>query len=460
MSVQAEAGAEAGAGVVPVGPRPLPYRAGWQELEDWLDTVVRLHADDPEGLRAALRRQTGERTRLSEERAWQHTVQWTEAMVRQIVAPGPEAGRAAGAGDRLPGASRVSAPHWLLLRRLAEIHTALKAGTLPPRLLATPTTATGGLDPAELVSRIEGYEHAGAEAMPADLQQALLRLPREIAPEVRARAALLASEAGVATARWMGRRPEPETGVGWFHGAREHLGDRAPGGSHEPSLVPRIRAEPTGLELVDRLLSDPRASRWQADGDDPAFWPATMPSDREVVALHYLPHLLCRRHGSHVRLSEVEAVALTDGPVGEGVALLVAHCLLHGEWRGRESGVKVLLDLTARDDLPAAEIGRQLGLLLRRTWFKPAAVRRALEFAAAGGARDQVWRIMTGFLPVHLPGPGERAHAGHTRMLAFALQLARSAGAKGALPCVAELAAREGATGLVREARRLHAHLS
>ncbi|WP_336205037.1 hypothetical protein [Nonomuraea sp. LPB2021202275-12-8] len=443
----------------PADLRRLPERSGWQELERWLAAFVRFHTEDLEGLRVALKDLADEPTGLHDEREWQHPGQWAEAMARHVVTPGERPGAPRPAEGRLPEASRVSAPHWLLLRRLAELHSAVRGGTPPPGLLATPTTGTGALDAAELVARIEAHERAGAEAMPADLQQALLRLPHEIAPEVAARAGRLTSAAGVTVAGWMSRRPRPRTRVGWSHGSRLYLDDREPGAPHEPSLIPGIRIEPTGLELVDRLLSDPRPSRWQGDGDDPGGWPAMMPHDREAVASHYLPHLLCRWHGSHVRIAHVEALSLADGPAGEGVALLVAHFLLHREWRP-DDGVPLLLGLAARGDLPAAEVGRQLALLLRRTWFKPVTMRETLETAAVRGGHEHVWRILTGFLPVYLPGPGERAHTAHTQALAFACRIARWSGARGALPCVAEIAGRDGTSGFVREARRLHALLA
>ncbi|WP_219517600.1 hypothetical protein [Nonomuraea ceibae] len=510
----------------------LPHRVGWQELERWLDGVVRLHAEDPEALRVVLKSLTGEPSRLYKEREWEHPGQWAEAIARRLVdpgaeppprpgpallptalgvlpvlggasvepapasgpAPGPASGPAAGpaAGPasgpvlgaeqhgrrrgRLPDASRVTAPHWMLLRRLAEVHAAAGSGALPPYLLATPTTGDGGVGAAELVERVAGYERAGAEALDADLQQALLRLPRAIEPEVVARAARLRSGAGATVAAWMRDRPSISTGIDWIDGGVPYASDRAAPGAEaasgarkasggtgegrEPSLVPRIRGEATGLELVDRLLSDPRASRWQADGDDPVDWPAVLPHDREVAALHLLPRLLCRTHGSHVRLAEVQAVASGGGPPGEAVALLVAYFLLHREWWRRDDGVRPLLELAARGELPAEETGRQLGLLLRRTWHQPAAMREALETAARRGAHAEVWRVLTGFLPVYLPGSGERAHSGHTQMLTFAVRAAGWARAGGELPCVARIAARKATSGFVREARRLHALLA
>ncbi|MEV4219383.1 hypothetical protein [Nonomuraea sp. NPDC049725] len=536
--------ARAGALPAPVGApgelTALPYRVGWQELERWLDGVVRLHAEDPEALRVVLKSLTGEPSRLYKEREWEHPGQWAEAIARRLVdpgaeppprpgpallpaalgvlpvpggasaepapasdpasgptpgptpgpAPGPGAGPASGPASgpvlgaeqhgrrrgRLPDASRVTAPHWMLLRRLAEVHAAAGPGALPPYLLATPTTGAGGVGAAELVERVAGYERAGAEALDADLQQALLRLPRDIEPGVVARAARLRSGAGATVAAWMRDRPSISTGIDWIDGGVPYASDRAAPGAEaasgarkasggtgegrEPSLVPRIRGEATGLELVDRLLSDPRASRWQADGDDPVDWPAVLPHDREVAALHLLPRLLCRTHGSHVRLAEVQAVASAGGPAGEAVALLVAYFLLHREWWRRDDGVRPLLELAARGELPAEETGRQLGLLLRRTWHQPAAMREALETAARRGAHAEVWRVLTGFLPVYLPGPGERAHSGHTQMLTFAVRAAGWARAGGELPCVARIAARKATSGFVREARRLHALLA
>ncbi|MFI7446701.1 hypothetical protein ACIBQX_04310 [Nonomuraea sp. NPDC049714] len=426
----------------------------WQDLERWLEAFVRFRTEDLPGLREAMRAPAVRQSPPYDKREWPYPAQWVAAMADLVTTPGPHP------VGRLPDISRVSAPHWLLLRRLAEIHAAVRGGTAPPYLLATPTTGTGGLDPAALVARIEGYERAGVEAMPADLQQALLRLPRRIPPEVAARAGRLTSAAGVTLAGWLTGRPEPRTRIAWRHGSGVYLDDREPSPSSEVSLVPGIRAEPTGLELVDHLLSAPRPSRWQADGDDPRGWPAMLPHDREAVAVHYLPYLFCREHGSHIELTHVQILSVTDGPPGEAIALLAAYFLLNRKWNRAPAGVSLLLDLAARGDLPTVEVGRQLALLLRRTWLKAAALRESMELAADRGGHDHVWQIMTGLLPAYLPGPGERAHAGHTQVLALAARIAHRTGAGGELPCVAEIAGRGGESGFVRAARHLRAALN
>ncbi|MEV0203158.1 DUF6493 family protein, partial [Nonomuraea sp. NPDC050691] len=208
-------------------------------FERWLDGFVRA----PETRRPPLRP-----TDLYAGSEWPHLSQWTEALLREAAHPGQEpsvpgreeparkrpgplmpgvsddlaaslAGlgltlrkstrldrpaegervflaavtkrqpsrREAGPHERLPGRSRVSPPHWAVLLRCAEVHNALKEGALPPYLLATPTSTSGHIDPAVLADRIEGYARAGARPLPADLAQALLRLPREVDPEVSAR---------------------------------------------------------------------------------------------------------------------------------------------------------------------------------------------------------------------------------------------------------------------------------
>ncbi|MFF5208309.1 hypothetical protein [Streptosporangium sp. NPDC000396] len=361
--------------------------------------------------------------------------------------------------DRLPDPRRVSPPHYAMLLRCAEVHAALKAGTLPPYLLATPTLTSGHLDPAELVARLEGYERVGVQALPSDLGQALLRLPREVDPEVIDRAGKLTSEAGATLARWLADRPEPELRVDWSHAGGDYTHDRQKGG-HSPRLHPRIRIEPTGLALIDALLSDPCPWTGEGDGVYMESWRLTLPSDREAVAMHLLPHLLNTWDRPGYFHEHVAALFSQDGPVGEAMALLIAVQLTErGMFAWPERGRRLLLGAAAADCLPTVECGRQLGLSLRRDVTKMSHVRSALEECAKQGAHRQVWEIMTGLLPVYLPGPDERPYSGHTQALSFAIDAARWARACGPVPAVAEVAARKGSSGFVRAARALHEQL-
>ncbi|WP_113704347.1 DUF6493 family protein [Nonomuraea lactucae] len=299
--------------------------------------------------------------------------------------------------DRLPRRHSVSVPHWVLLSRYAEILAALKAGTLPPYLLATPTLTSGHLDPAELVTRLEGYERAGVRALPADLQQALLRLPHEVDHEVIARAGRLGSEAGATLARWLKNRPEPVVRVEW----------------RGYELRARVQLEPTGLDLVDALLSDLADSR---HGESMAYWRLVLPSDRDVVAAHMVPHLLNTWERPSAFPEFVAGLFPQDGPAGDGLAALLGVLLAERTWQhSPERGQELLLRAAAAGSLPAAECGRQLGLALRTSEFKLSHVRASLEECARQGAHREVWKIMTGLLAAYLPGQGERTHSGHTQ---------------------------------------------
>ncbi|MEU4224102.1 DUF6493 family protein [Nonomuraea sp. NPDC026600] len=458
------------AGFAPIGDiRELdtfPDREDWQGAERWLAAFVRFCTDDRDLLRSVLARWTSWPTRLDVQPEWRYLEQWSEAMARQIVTPGIRLGPpSAQSSSLLPSPARVSPPHLFLLRRWAEVHFALRAGTLPPYLLATPTSGTGHLDPGVLVDRLEGYERTGAKAMDADLWQALLRLPRSIAPEVAARAGGLTSGAGVTAARWMnGGRLSPATAVGWTRGgSTAYAGDREPSGGEHPDLVPRIDLPSGEPGLLRDLLADPNASRREGSDVYMLWWPALLPSDREAVALHALPFLLYHWNTPGVEPGVLRALARAEGPAGEGVALLLAYFLVErdsplGKAQPNE-GVRVLVRMAERGDLPAAEVGRQLALLLRRAWFKLGAVVESLESAARHGAHVEVWEVVAGFLAAYLPGPGERPQTAHTQALGFAVRVASWAGARGELPCVAEIARRKGSSGFVREARRLHARL-
>ncbi|MFB9470530.1 hypothetical protein ACFFR3_13495 [Nonomuraea salmonea] len=524
---------EAGAFPAPVraayelGPCP---RDDWQGAERWLAGVVHLYGHAREALT----------TRLTEHRPpppgpWLDIGHWAQAIARLVtgtVVPSAADGSSPVGDERLPGLGDVPGPHLFLLRRWAEVHDALAAGTLPPYLLAEPTEGSGLLDPEMLVERLSGYERAGVEALPADLQQALLRLPRDIPPHAAAQAARLASEAGRVAARWMnGERPEPiaeliwscrvlggpdtatpvpgtnilppappapgvhvlppgspvggdagHSGGGGFPAGDggERSGEAAAGESgpwqegwaccaadtgpvldraHE--LSARLRpAGPTGLEFVDGLFSGSVAHRLRDHGGYLGWWPHLMPSDREAVAAHCVPHLMERWRRVRMETAQAQALAAAGGPPGEALALVVAYLVADRARGTAEERARPVVELAARGELDAERVGRRLALLIQRTELKPGPAFETLEAAAAFGAQREVWRIVTAFLPGFLPAPGERSHTRHTQGLVFALRAARWAGARGAVPCVAEIAQRKASNNFVREARRLHTYLT
>ena len=284
---------------------------------------------------------------------------------------------------------------------------ALKEDRLPSTLLATPTHDTGHLDPAEFLTRLEAVEAAGIEPLPADFQQALLRLPRTAAPEIVARAARLTSEAGRRAARWLADGPaDPEAGVRWKHheGMRtDSFDEREPGGVFRGSMIARLRVEPTGLAFVDELLGEASDERWGEHGGHMDWWPAFLPSHRDVVAAHYVPHLTHSWEQPMVQPAYVEMLAAADGPAGDATALLLAFFLAR---QHPDEGVRLLLRMAARGDLPVVALGRQLALLTTRTEVKLPHATAGLEQAARQGAHWEVWAVIRAGLPHLLPRRG------------------------------------------------------
>ncbi|MEV0994072.1 DUF6493 family protein [Nonomuraea sp. NPDC050202] len=454
----------------------LPDGGRWEAAELWLAGVVRLYGSDRDGLAARL---AGLMPGVAPPAGrWQAVWHWAWEIARLVTAAAEGSGGSvlAAGVSRLPEAGDVPGPHLFLLRRWAEVCEAIEAGTLPPYLLAEPTSTTGHLDGAVLVERLAGYERAGVEALPADLGQALLRLPRATAPEVVARAGRLTSAAGRAVARWMsGERPEPVAEIGWWYyppagtpgcgDRRVYREDREPAGTgavlYELTAHLHLTPPPGDGPTGDRLLGGAVEHRLKEHDGYLRWWPYLMPSDREAVAAHLVPHLTERWLRARAEPAQAWALARADGPMGEAGALVQAYFVADRAWcADPEERARPLVQLAARGELAAEEVGRQLALLVRRTDLKPGPVFETLESAAALGAHREVWRIMTGFLAVFLPGPGERPHTRHAQGLTFALRAARWAAARGAVACVAEIAQRRASNNFVREARRLHTYLT
>ncbi|WP_157245851.1 DUF6493 family protein [Nonomuraea typhae] len=411
-------------------------------FELWLDALVR----DPAAGRKlpkdvpALRWFGGDVYAL---RCWPDLAQWADALRRAAVggaAPGDPRSRVS-PHDLVPAPHQVAVPHRVTLLRCAEVLDALKHGTPPPYLLATPTCTSGQIDPAELVARLEGYAAKNVPAMPADLQQALLRLPREVPAEVADRAWRLTSAAGASLVHWLAARPEANPRVEW----RNH----APYAS--------FQVEATGLELVDELLGALQALTHM---DAMNHWRLVLPSDREVVAMYLIPHL-ANRWGWPAALPDLlRALLHQDGPPGTAMAALIGVLAAERGWIMPDgAGERLLLEAVAAGALPAAECGRQLAFAVRGDLAKMSEVLLTLESCARQGAHREVWEIMAGMLPAFLPGPGERSTQSHTRALAFAAEAARWAGARETLPVVAEIAGRAKVNGFVRAARLLHEQL-
>ncbi|MEO3805962.1 hypothetical protein [Nonomuraea sp. B1E8] len=360
--------------------------------------------------------------------------------------------------NRLPHLRECARPHAFLLSRLDELLRAAKAGALPPVLLATPTRADGHLDPETLLDRLAVCAESGREPLPLDVAQALLRLPPDPAPDLAERARGSGSAAAAAVARRFerGAPPPPEVELTWSLDLGSHvvpyddqvLDQR---GIADVSWRP---VESTGLPHLDDLLATPvmrpfrRVSR--------PFWPGMTPHHRELAAAHLAIGLIDRFHPPDIAIDDLRNLALAGGASGPATALVLAYFLtMEGD-----DAVPPLLQLAAKGALPAAETGRLLGLLGRRTRYETGPALPSLELAARQGAHAEVWTILRHLLAVHLPGEGERARRQHTDAVVLATDIATWAGARGEIPEVAAHAKRRGSASLTRACRSLHRFLT
>ncbi|MBW6433514.1 hypothetical protein KZ829_07120 [Actinoplanes hulinensis] len=355
---------------------------------------------------------------------------------------------------------RAPAPMWMLFERLIELTWQVCAGSPPPALLATPATVDGHVDPARVVRLLgEGWE-PGAW----DLSQALLRLPREIGPEVRAAADRLTSDAGRALAGFLagGGLPDPEVvAVAVGRLSCPHIDGHYCECSRHPArrTVAFAPIEHT-LTVPEGLLGQPRteaaARAYTYNGGyslDP--WPLVFPSHRELAAAHVQPRIIesAESRGAFGHVGILPALAACDGPFGPAMALCLALGLTAARPGSRVSAVDAFLDLAARGVLDGTLVGRELAALHRAELIVLKRVADGLAEAARAGAAPGVWAALRELVPAVLAAatPG----AGAPDLLLTAESVAAAVHATGEIPEVTAVAARGGRTRLVTEATRL-----
>ncbi|GAA3595535.1 hypothetical protein GCM10022419_093540 [Nonomuraea rosea] len=331
----------------------------------------------------------------------------------------------------------------LYLSRALELVPCFEKGGGYPVLLATPTTGTGHVDPGVLLDRLELLEAAGVAALPADLAQALLRLPREISGADARRAAALTSEAGRSCAAWMrgGGLADPVVSVS----ARKSDG--------WPPCELRIAIEPPAADLPEpiRRLFELRSGYTYTA----AWWPLALPAHREIVAAHLAGYLPASMESRDPQVEVLASLVQGEGPLGQATAYALACGMGHMNAAGRAAAVDALLTLAARGEVPVAALGEAVIKLVGSDLLKLNRVVAVFEDATQAGAHEAVWALIAYLLPGLLPKDGERPRTGVADLLAAGARAARIAGVRADLPEVAAVAARKGSSRLVQEARRL-----
>ncbi|WP_067173182.1 DUF7824 domain-containing protein [Microtetraspora niveoalba] len=344
-----------------------------------------------------------------------------------------------------------------LMRRAREVAEMFEAGGTRPVLLATPTSGTGHVAPRTLVARLESLEAAGAEPLPADFAQALLRLPRAADPAAAVRARRLSSPSGREPAVWIERGGLPDPVVSCeIKRHRERSGELWYGEVRARIVPPGADLPPPVGELFTRDPAGRRAPLSEAVG----WWPAVLPSHREVAAAHMIEVFQAYMESTDGQVEALSPLAHGDGPTGAGTAYALVVGMGHTRPVQRAAATDALIALAARGDVPAAEIGRAVDELVRAGFVKLNRVTSVLDDAARAGAHAEVWEIVAAALPGLLPEAGEKPRANLADLLAVGARAAEPAGARTAVPGLAAVAEREGTSRFVLEARRLHRRLT
>ncbi|KAB2345259.1 DUF6493 family protein [Actinomadura rudentiformis] len=352
----------------------------WADGERVLAGLVQFAHREPDETRAAMRRLVPDVAPwlpFEHDRFGDHPTTWLGAALCSLVPPTdsrPYPASPPDAGDRGP------APTAVLRTRLREIVGAV--GRLPV-LLSTPTCSTGHISPEVLVERLERLEAAGLRPGPFDLDQALLRLPRDLPDDIVLRAQRLTSPEGRWTAAWLADRGMPDPAVictavslprtvySWRGSEQQDVVRVLPTvlAADSDGVVP----DPDGV--AGRLLDLPHGGEWTRL--EPAtyapscfsWWPSLLPSHREILAAHLLVPLADRTEARDGQGAVLLALAEADGPVGPAMATALALGLTSRRTEERSASVDAFLTFCARGQLPA--VGEAIAALDRQLKLKP-----------------------------------------------------------------------------------------
>ncbi|GIE35844.1 hypothetical protein Ait01nite_088890 [Actinoplanes italicus] len=349
-------------------------------------------------------------------------------------------------------------PFWMPVKRMAELARQM-CQTPPPALLATPATVDGHVDPARVL-RLLGEDW---EPEPFDLSQALLRLPREVAPDIRASAARLESPAGKAFADFLagGGLPDPDVVAITPVRPCPHV-VKAGCNCRERPRRRTVAFEPIkhNLTVQPYLLYQPAEfARDRVDGHQLgrsiAGWPMILPSHREIAAAHIQPRLIeaAESRSGAAEMAVLPALAACDGPFGPAMALCLAYGLTATRPESRLAASDAFVDLAARGVLDGSLVGRELAALFRGNSLVLKRVADALSQASQAGAAAETWATMREFLPTVLTG--SKPATGLPDLLLVAESAAAAARATDDIPELTGVASRPGRSRLITEAARL-----
>ncbi|WP_062358151.1 DUF6493 family protein [Herbidospora yilanensis] len=348
---------------------------------------------------------------------------------------------------------RRTTPHARLFRqRVLELVRMAAEGETRPCLLATPTLPGHLVDPETLLTRLEAL--GDRDPLPADLTQALLRLPRDVDASVADRAEKIGGHGGRMLAEWIREGGLPDPVVEWTVKATERYGwiDRRPVVTMDPG-----RRLPDHISTLVTLSPDDDFDYWIRPRD---IWAGALPSHPEATAAYLLRWICGWADQSDPAGEAVIPLAVAPGPVGPVVAAAVVGAMGHQRAVQRSAAGEAFLALAGRPDFPAEGVGDAIRRMVTGDVLKLNRITEVLGQSADAGAHAAVWEVLSVALPGLLPDEGAKPRSGLGDLLGVAVKAARVCGAKGKVPGLAELAARKGSSRVNMEARTLVKHLA
>ncbi|MBO2453260.1 hypothetical protein J4573_39625 [Actinomadura barringtoniae] len=435
---------------------------GWADGERVLAGIVEFAHRDPQATSEAMRRIAPHAAPWllhDHDPLDQDPTSWLMAALRPLVQP--TAGPPPFEHEPLSPDQAGPAPDVVLWTRMREICAAVGR---TPALLSTPTLSTGHIDPAVLLERLERLEAAGISPAQSDLDQALMRLPREPGADIIRRARRLQSPAGALATAWLtgGGLPDPDVTCSFHSIPRKTWNYSAWERSYVDRVLPVIVAPDEG-GLATPLLRYPAEGLWKVLDPEGfhisyafSWWPSLLPSHREVIAAHLLLPLADRTESRDGQGAVLLALAEGEGPAGQAMATALALGLTAKRTEERAGATDAVITLCARRQLPATDLGTAIATLVDSGQAKLNRVSSALTETARAGAYADVLAVTAAALPTLLPAPGERSPTGLAELLALAAESAQNTGTRPEIKGLAGLATRGGSSRLVREAARLH----
>jgi Family of unknown function (DUF6493) len=328
--------------------------------------------------------------------------------------------------DTLPKASSI-------FLRIQELTEELLRGDTVPVLLATPTEASGAIDPAVLENRLVVYRTLGIKPLPLDLAHAKLRV------------------AGGAGAVQAEARKEPR---------EKASSTNAGSGRARPQIAPTFKAVLPLPGLVESGSAGlPQPSLWSLRKGQFGFLPIMLPYDPDLVAAASMVDLFHEANGMGSGAGApgvFPSLAETAGVPGQLTHLALVYALAADKVEQRIAAQDAVLTFASRGLLKPEQLGRLAVACWQRDTVRGKRLIEALvQLEESGASAEIFWTVATMLGPLSKT-PEIR---GLPEVLLLATRAAVSAGMSGVrdeeVPGLAELAAVPKPKRVGAEARRL-----